>query len=67
MFTGQTPVVKYHRELMQAILFDRLPIAKIVNVEVISLDHAPKGYKEFDHGAAKKFVIDPHGVVEKAA
>jgi glutathione-independent formaldehyde dehydrogenase len=29
-------------------------------VTVISLDEAPQGYKDFDQGAAKKFVIDPH-------
>ena len=66
-FTGQTPVIKYNRQLMQAILFDRIPIAKIVNVEVISLDEAPKGYESFDHGAAKKFVIDPNGMIPKVA
>lgn len=66
-FTGQTPVVKYNRQLMQAILFDKMLIAKIVNVDVISLDDAPKGYEVFDHGAAKKFVIDPNGMVPKAA
>ena len=64
--TGQTPVLKYSRKLMQAILFDRLPIAKIVNVSVISLDDAPEGYKQFDGGAARKFVIDPHGLLEAA-
>jgi len=62
-FTGQTPVLKYNRQLMQAILFDRMPISKIVNVEVISLDQAPRGYQQFDGGAAKKFVIDPHGMI----
>jgi glutathione-independent formaldehyde dehydrogenase len=61
--TGQCPVMKYNRELMQAILWDRIDIAKAVNVEVISLDDAPNGYKDFDKGAAKKFVLDPHGVV----
>jgi glutathione-independent formaldehyde dehydrogenase len=30
---------------------------------VISLDDAPQGYADFDSGAAKKFVIDPHGMV----
>ncbi|RAU17684.1 formaldehyde dehydrogenase, glutathione-independent [Nitrincola tibetensis] len=58
--TGQCPVMKYHRQLMQAILFDKVQIAKAVNVQVISLDDAPKGYADFDGGAAKKFVIDPH-------
>jgi glutathione-independent formaldehyde dehydrogenase len=46
---------------MQAILYDKIQIAKAVNVEVIRLDGAPGGYKDFDNGAAKKFVIDPHG------
>jgi len=40
-FTGKTPVLKYNRQLMQAILQDRLPIAKIVNATVITLDEAP--------------------------
>ncbi len=66
-FTGQTPVLKYNRQLMQAILHDRLPIAKIVNATVIKLDDAPKGYEDFDKGAAKKFVIDPHGMLGKTA
>ncbi len=62
-FTGQCPVMKYHRQLMQAILHGRTEIAKAVNVQVISLDQAPAGYRDFDKGAAKKFVIDPHGLV----
>jgi len=56
-------VLKYNLQLMQAILHDRLPIAKIVNATVISLDKAPQGYKDFDSGAAKKFVLNPHGLV----
>jgi glutathione-independent formaldehyde dehydrogenase len=32
----------------QAILHDKIHIADAVNVEVISLDDAPKGYAEFD-------------------
>jgi len=66
-FTGQTPVMKYNRALMQAILWDRIRIAETVGVQVISLDEAPKGYAEFDAGAPKKFVIDPHGMLAKAA
>jgi glutathione-independent formaldehyde dehydrogenase len=58
--TGQCPVMRYNRQLMQAILYDKIKIAKAVNVTVISLDDGPKGYKDFDKGAAKKFVIDPH-------
>ncbi|MBD2699220.1 formaldehyde dehydrogenase, glutathione-independent [Spirosoma sp. BT702] len=62
-YTGQCPVMKYHRQLMNAILYDKIQIAKAVNVEVISLNQAPKGYQDFDKGAAKKFVIDPHGMI----
>ncbi len=58
--TGQTPVMKYNRQLMQAILWDRIKIAEIVGVQVISLDDAPNGYAQFDAGAPRKFVIDPH-------
>ncbi|KZB54809.1 aldehyde dismutase [Thalassospira lucentensis] len=65
--TGQTPVIKYNRQLMQAILHDRLKIADIVNAQVISLDDAAKGYESFDQGAAKKFVLDPHDVLAKAS
>jgi len=61
--TGQCPVMKYNRALMQCILHDKIKIAKAVNVTTIKLEDAPKGYKDFDKGAAKKFVIDPHGMV----
>jgi glutathione-independent formaldehyde dehydrogenase len=65
--TGQTPVLRYNRQLMNALLHDRLPIAEIVNAQVITLDEAPKGYENFDKGAAAKYVLDPHGLVAKAA
>src|ERR1019366_3510087 len=61
--TGQCPVMKYNRQLMMAILYDKIKIAKATNVTVITLDQAPQGYKDFDKGAAKKFVIDPHGSI----
>jgi len=61
--TGQCPVMKYNRQLMQAILHDKIKIAKAVNVTVVSLEQAVQGYKDFDKGAAKKFVLDPHGVI----
>jgi glutathione-independent formaldehyde dehydrogenase len=66
LHTGQTPVLQYNRQLMQAILWDRLPIGEIVNVKVISLDHAPEGYRHFDAGVPNKFVIDPHGLLPAA-
>ena len=64
--TGQCPVMKYNRQLMMAILYDKVRIAKAVNATVISLDQAPQGYKDFDQGAAKKFVLDPHAMIKAA-
>ncbi|HSU48734.1 MAG TPA: zinc-binding dehydrogenase, partial [Arthrobacter sp.] len=59
--TGQCPVMKYNRQLMMAILHDRIQIAKAVNATAIPLDDAPRGYAEFDAGAATKYVLDPNG------
>ena len=61
--TGQCPVMKYHRQLMNCILHNKIEIANATNVTVISLDEAVQGYKDFDAGAARKYVIDPHGMV----
>jgi glutathione-independent formaldehyde dehydrogenase len=61
--TGQCPVMKYNRELMMAILHDRVQIAKNVNATPIPLDQAPQGYHDFDQGAARKYVLDPHGML----
>ena len=62
--TGQCPVLRYNRQLMTAILYDKVHPAKAVNATLISLDEAPKGYQDFDKGAAKKFIIDPHKSVK---
>ena len=62
--TGQCPVMKYHRGLMEMILHDRAHIADAVNATVVTLDEAPKGYADFDKGAAKKFVLNPHGDIK---
>jgi glutathione-independent formaldehyde dehydrogenase len=64
--TGQCPVLRYNRQLMMAILHDKVQIAKAVNATIIPLDKAPEGYQDFDKGAAKKFVIDPHHSVKAA-
>ncbi|MEU0466759.1 formaldehyde dehydrogenase, glutathione-independent [Amycolatopsis sp. NPDC006131] len=64
--TGQCPVMRYHRRLMMAILHDRVQIAKAVNATPIPLAEAPRGYQEFDHGAARKYVLDPHGLLANA-
>jgi glutathione-independent formaldehyde dehydrogenase len=61
--TGQCPVMRYHRQLMNCILHDKIQIAKATNVTVISLNEAPQGYKDFDAGAARKYVLDPHGMI----
>ena len=61
--TGQCPVMRYNRQLMMAILNDRTQIAKNVNATVIPLDQAPQGYADFDKGAARKYVLDPHGMI----
>jgi len=61
--TGQCPVMRYNRQLMMAILNDKVQIAKAVNATVIPLEDAPQGYKDFDKGAATKFVLDPHGML----
>jgi glutathione-independent formaldehyde dehydrogenase len=61
--TGQCPVKRYNRQLMNLILSGKAQIAKAVNATTISLDEAPQGYQAFDKGAAKKYVIDPHGMV----
>jgi glutathione-independent formaldehyde dehydrogenase len=61
--TGQCPVMRYHRGLMQMILNDKAHIADAVNATVITLDEAPQGYKDFDVGAAKKFVLNPNDLI----
>jgi glutathione-independent formaldehyde dehydrogenase len=63
--TGQCPVMRYHRELAMAILHDRVKIADAVNAQVISLDEAPRGYEEFDKGASRKYVLNPHGALDR--
>ena len=61
--TGQCPVMRYNRQLMMAILHDKVHIAKAVNAKAISLDDAPQGYAEFDAGAATKYVLNPNGYI----
>lgn len=58
--TGQCPVMRYHRALMNAVLHDKVHIGDAVNATVIGLEDAPHGYAEFDSGVARKYVLDPH-------
>jgi glutathione-independent formaldehyde dehydrogenase len=62
-YTGQCPVMKYNRQLMMAILHDRVQIAKNVGATVIGLDEAPRGYEEFDKGAARKYILNPNNLI----
>lgn len=61
--TGQCPVMRYHRQLMMAILNDKVQIAKAVNATVITLNEAPQGYQDFDKGVAKKFILNPNEMI----
>ncbi|WP_258932882.1 formaldehyde dehydrogenase, glutathione-independent [Nesterenkonia pannonica] len=61
--TGQCPVKQYNRQLMKAIIHDKARIADVVSATPVSLDDAPDAYQQFDSGVARKFVIDPHGMV----
>ncbi len=63
LVTGQCPVKKYNRQLANMILAGKAEIGKAVNATPMSLEDAPRGYQEFDKGAARKYVLDPHGMV----
>ena len=64
--TGQCPVMKYHHGLMQMILTTGRRSPRRSTPRSITLDEAPQGYKDFDKGAAKKYVFDPHGLIKAA-
>jgi glutathione-independent formaldehyde dehydrogenase len=65
---GQCPVMHYNRDLMMAILWDRMPyLTPLLNTEIIPLARAPEAYKIFHDGSPKKFVIDPHNTTKMAA
>ncbi len=54
LFTGQTPVLRYNRQLMQAILHDRLPIAKIVNATIDSARSGSQWVSGFRQGRCQR-------------
>jgi glutathione-independent formaldehyde dehydrogenase len=55
----------YNRDLMMAILWDRMPyLGAMLNTEIIGLEQASDAYATFSEGSPKKFVIDPHGSVK---
>lgn len=63
--TGQVPVMRYNRQLMTAILFNRVHLARVLGATVISLDEAPHAYARFEAGVPQKFVLDPHLVLSR--
>lgn len=61
---GQAPIMHYNYELMQAILWDRMPyLSDMLQTKVIRLDDAPQAYADFDNGSQEKYIIDPHGMI----
>ena len=34
-------------------------------IDGCNFPNAPQGYRDFDQGAARKYVIDPHGQIER--
>jgi len=64
--TGQCPVMRYNRQLMMAILHDKVKIADAVHATPITLDEAPQGYADFDSGTARKYVLNPNGYITAA-
>jgi glutathione-independent formaldehyde dehydrogenase len=64
---GQCPVMRYNRDLMMAILWERMPyLTPLLNTEIIPLERASEAYKSFHDGSPKKFVIDPHNTTKMA-
>jgi glutathione-independent formaldehyde dehydrogenase len=63
--TGITPVMRYNRQLMNAILFNRVQLSQVLNTTPIPLDEAPQAYQAFDSGVAQKFVLDPQGILQR--
>ena len=49
-----------------AILHDRARSRRRSTPPSSPLDEAPQGYQDFDKGAARKYVIDPHGLIPAA-
>ena len=61
---GQAPIMHYNYELMQAILWDRMPyLSDMLQTKVIGLDNAPQAYADFDNSSQEKYIIDPHGMI----
>ncbi|MBS1892896.1 MAG: alcohol dehydrogenase catalytic domain-containing protein [Actinobacteria bacterium] len=63
LHTGGCSVLRYQRALASSILRGRVKIADAVGAEIVPFDEADRAYREFNGGAAKKFVLDPHNAL----
>src|SRR5699024_1186637 len=61
--TGQTPVMRYHHKLMNVILNDKANNTKADNATDIDIEDDTQGYLDFDKRAAKKYVLEQHGLL----
>jgi glutathione-independent formaldehyde dehydrogenase len=61
--TGQCSVMRCNRQLMMAILHDKVQMAKNVNATVIPLDQAPQGLPGLRQGRGPQYILDPHDMV----
>lgn len=64
--TGGCPAMSYQPQLLKLVLHGRADIARVVNATPVSLDDAATSYERFDGGASAKFLLDPHGELERA-
>ena len=61
--TGQCPVMRYHRQLMMAILHDRVQIARAVNATVIPLEVRRRVMRTLTKEQPKN-VLNPNGLID---
>jgi glutathione-independent formaldehyde dehydrogenase len=65
--SDRTPDLACWRQLWGSGLRGKAQVAKAVSATAIWLERAVQGYTDFDKGAAKKFVLDPHGMLGTTA
>ena len=49
----------------KAILWNRIDLPAGMNTEVIPIEQGPDVYAKYSAGSAKKFVIDPNGMLKE--
>ncbi len=65
--TGQCPVMKYNRQLMMAILHDKVHIAKNVNAKAITAGGRPEGLRGIRRRCGHEVRAEPERLPELAA